>query len=113
MANAETPVVVNVNNQDTDALQDAITHIPEIVKESKAGYKTTEFWLTVVLSILTVVNAIPLPEKYEGAVVAALGIAYALSRGFAKKGIPDVQPVPVAIAPVSEIVQREEGDALV
>jgi hypothetical protein len=70
---------------------DLIESIPTVVKESKAGHKTTEFWLTVITSVLVVLNGIPLPEKYEGFVVAALGAVYALSRGLAKKGIPVVE----------------------
>lgn len=85
----DAPVIVN---QNVDAVQDVISHIPEIIEESKAGYKTTEFWLTVIVGLLTLVNGIPLPEKYEGFVLAALSIAYALSRGIAKKGVPNVIP---------------------
>lgn len=85
-------VVVNQNAfpQET-AIEDFAELVPQIIKESKEGYKTTEFWLMVVISILTVVDGIPLPEKYEAAVVAALGVAYALSRGLAKKGVPVVE----------------------
>lgn len=82
-------VVVN-QFADTDAVEGVIEKLPEVIEESKAGYKTTEFWLTVVTSILVVLNGIPLPEKYEGFVVAALGAVYALSRGIAKKGIPNI-----------------------
>lgn len=88
---APTPVVVNQNVEtDTDALNDIIEHVPEAIEESRKGYKTTEFWLVTAISVLTVLNGIPLPEKYEGIVVAALGAVYALSRGLAKKGIPNV-----------------------
>jgi hypothetical protein len=78
---------VNVYPETTDLIES----IPNVVKESKAGHKTTEFWLTVITSVLVVLNGIPLPEKYEGFVVAALGAVYALSRGLAKKGIPVVE----------------------
>lgn len=84
---------------DTNAVTAVIADVPEVVKESKAGYKTTEFWVTVVTAILVVLNGIPLPEKYEGAVVAALGAVYALSRGIAKKGVPVVEPVGIAVKP--------------
>lgn len=84
-------VVVNQNvDTNTDALTGAIETLPLIVEESKAGYKTTEFWVAVVISLLTVLNGIPLPDKYEGLVVAGLGAAYAISRGLAKKGVPHV-----------------------
>lgn len=67
-----------------------IEDMPAVIQETKAGYKTTEFWITVGASLLTVLNAVPLPEKYEGVVVAALGVAYVLSRGIAKKGVPHI-----------------------
>lgn len=75
---------------DTDATEALVAAIPEVVKESKAGFRTTEFWFTILTSILVVANAIPMPEKYEGIVVAALGGVYAISRGLAKKGVPDI-----------------------
>jgi hypothetical protein len=77
---------------ETGAVEDFIEKIPAIVKESKAGYKTTEFWITVVTAILVVLNGIPLPERYEGFVVTALAALYAISRGLAKQGVPDVEP---------------------
>lgn len=86
-------VVVNQNvGPQGNAIEDFVELLPTIVKESKEGYKTTEFWLMIVISLLTVVDGIPLPEKYEAVVVAALGIAYALSRGLAKKGVAVVEP---------------------
>lgn len=89
------------------AVTEVISEIPTVVKESKEGYKTTEFWVAVVISLLTVLNGIPMPEKYEGFVVAALGAAYALSRGVAKKGVAHIEPSAVVIAPAAEIVQRD------
>lgn len=65
--------------------------IPAVVKEAKSGGKTTEFWLTIATSVLVVFNGIPLPEKFEGVVVAALAAVYALSRGLAKNGVPNVE----------------------
>lgn len=73
------------------SVTNVINAVPEVVKETKEGYKTTEFWLTVVTSVLVVLNGIPLPEKYEGIVVAALAALYTLSRGTAKQGIPVVE----------------------
>lgn len=75
----------------TEQLGPAIT---TIVSESKKGYKTTEFWVAIVVSLLTVLDGIPLPEKFEGALVGALGVAYAISRGLAKQGVPVVEPAP-------------------
>jgi hypothetical protein len=91
MATPAAPVIVNQNvESDSDAIEDIITHVPEAVQETRKGYKTTEFWIVLAISVLTVLNGIPLPEKYEGIVVAALGAVYALSRGLAKQGIPDI-----------------------
>ena len=69
----------------------AYKDVTVLVKESKEGYKTTEFWTMVVGSVLVNLNAIPLPEKYEGFVTAALMGFYALSRGLAKAGVPKVE----------------------
>lgn len=85
---------------DTTAIEATVAGFPEVVKETKEGYKTTEFWVAVVTSVLTVVGTIPVPEKFQGVVVAALGIAYALSRGLAKKGIPAEVPVLLPALPV-------------
>ena len=63
-----------------------------ILKEAKAGYKTTEFWSMVVGSFLVNLNAIPLPDRYQGWVTAVLVAAYMLSRGLAKAGVPTVDP---------------------
>lgn len=94
---AEDFAVPNENpNFDEGVVTDFIESIPEVVKESKTGLKTTEFWLTIVTSVLVVLNGIPLPEKYEGFVVTALGIAYAISRGLAKKGVPNIEVSPPA-----------------
>jgi protein-arginine kinase len=73
---------------DIDSLIEAA---PQFVQESKAGYKTTEFWLTIVGAVLTQVGALHLPGKY-GATIAtiALLVSYAISRGIAKAGVPNV-----------------------
>lgn len=88
----ETPqtdtVVVNdadTVNFDTEGLAPALT---TIVTESKAGWKTTEFWVAAVVSLLTILDTIPLPEKFEAGVVGLITVAYVLSRGLAKKGVP-------------------------
>lgn len=64
---------------------------PLVVKESKAGYKTTEFWMTIVTIIAVSLGSAPVPDSKEGYVAAALAAAYALARGLAKKGIPHVE----------------------
>lgn len=69
---------------------------PEIavaVRETKAGYKTTEFWLTVVGLIGTAVGAVPTPHDAKGYVLAALVAVYVVARGLAKNGVANVTPV--------------------
>jgi hypothetical protein len=73
---------------DTPQNQEFVQSIPVVVTEAKAGYRTTEFWVTIALSLLTVLDGVPLPEKYEGFVLALLGVAYTFSRGIAKNGVP-------------------------
>lgn len=55
-------------------------------KTVKPGYKTTEFWVTVISGVgwLTAALAGALPPKWAAALLAASGVAYKLSRGLAK-----------------------------
>lgn len=78
---------------DTSAIEEVIKDLPMVVSESKAGYKTTEFWITIATAVAASTGGIPMPEKYQGFVAAAAAIAYILSRGVAKKGTPVVEPV--------------------
>jgi hypothetical protein len=64
----------------------------EVVKETKAGYKTTEFYLTILGSLLTAVGAIPTPHDAKGFIVAGLVALYAVSRGLAKNSVPNITP---------------------
>lgn len=73
---------------DNDALGEAVA---TVVKESRGGARTTEFWLAIATSLLVVLNGIPMPEQYEGYVVAGLAAVYAISRGLAKKGVPHIE----------------------
>lgn len=56
----------------------------------KAGYKTTEFWLTVAteVGILAAAVADALPPKWAAVASAASGAAYAVARGLAKVNPP-------------------------
>lgn len=107
--------VVNVAGDVERVLATPIAHellgdVPAVVKESKAGYKTTEFWLALLLILLTQLGALHLPGHYGATITTlAAGGAYILSRGLAKSGVTHVEPSAAAVAPVSEIVQREEG----
>lgn len=82
---------VESTSRTSPAVEDVITHVPDVIKESRDGWKTTEFWLAIVTGILVQIDAIPLPDKYEGWVATALVVAYALSRGLAKQGVPVVE----------------------
>jgi hypothetical protein len=77
---------------DTDQTEQLIESLPVLVKETKAGYKTTEFWLTIGGAILTQLNVLHLPGKY-GQVIATVSllVSYIISRGLAKKGIPHAE----------------------
>lgn len=70
--------------------------INAIITESKAGYKTTEFWVGVVVSLLTLLGTAPVPDKAKGIILGVIAAAYAISRGIAKQGIPAVEPTPPA-----------------
>jgi hypothetical protein len=85
------PEVVNVYNN-APQVDDFIESIPTVVKETKAGWRTTEFWVLVVGSLAIVLEGVQVPAKYEGAVAAVLGGLYIVSRGLAKKGVPVVEP---------------------
>lgn len=90
------PVVVQqFNNDQPEATEALIEALPLIVEETRKGWRTSEFWVAIVLTGLTVLDGIPLPEKYEGVVAGAIGLAYIISRGVAKKGVPHV-PAPPA-----------------
>ena len=54
------------------------------------GYKTTEFWLTTITTLLTLVNqggfiGVPLPVEALAGVIGSV-MAYNVSRGIAKVG---------------------------
>jgi hypothetical protein len=78
---------------DLHAVTDVIQVMPEAVKETKAGYKTTEFWTTIA-SVLCALLA-GLPEKYSALVLLGATGSYALSRGIAKHGQPHIEVPPI------------------
>lgn len=64
--------------------------------ETKPGYLTTEFWLTVLTGGITALNATgvmnQIPNKWAAIATAIIGAAYSISRGQAKSGVkPDPQ----------------------
>lgn len=75
----------------------------KVQTETKPGYLTTEFWLTIVVNVLVQANTIPVPEKWQGVAALLSVIGYAISRGLAKHGVPRVvatipQPDPADVA---------------
>ena len=60
--------------------------------ETKPGYKTTEFWLTVVANIVIALDLAGawtyVPNRYAVVAGAIVNAAYAVSRGQAKQGVP-------------------------
>ena len=61
-------------------------------KESKPGWRTTEFWVTVIGALYLFLNTTgavdELPKSWSSIALAIIGGAYAVSRGIAKQGIP-------------------------
>lgn len=94
----ETTEVKDAKEFETDELAPAVN---AVITESKKGYKTTEFWVSVAVALLTVLDGIPLPEKFEGFVVAGIAAVYAVSRGLAKGGVPAVEEIKVAKRPAA------------
>jgi hypothetical protein len=76
------------------AVENVLNQVPTVIQETKAGYKTTEFWSAVVVSLLTLVGTIPVPANSKGLVVGGLAAIYSVARGIAKQGIPAEVPVP-------------------
>lgn len=66
------------------------------ISETKPGYKTTEFWLTLILivgGVLDETNAWHfMPHNWAAIGMAVVAGAYSLSRGKAKQGIPYEAP---------------------
>ena len=83
----------NLTDDQVGQIEELFSEIPMLFKESRAGYKTTEFWLTIITVVLLNVNLIPLPDSWQGIASAALVVVYAISRGLAKQGVPDAEPV--------------------
>lgn len=96
----ENPTIENFTAVAGD-LQPVADALPEIVKETKAGWRTTEFWLALVSSVGIALGAVPTPHDTQGYALAVIVALYAIARGLAKKGIPVVEPSPVAVAPAA------------
>jgi hypothetical protein len=60
----------------------------------KPGYLTTEFWLTIVVGVLTNLGTIEVPDKFKWIVNGGLVVGYAISRGLAKYDTPSFPVIP-------------------
>lgn len=74
-----------------------MTQPTEPPPKQKPGYKTTEFWLVIVIlapAITSMVEAIQKGDTFQAAILAginaAVGGAYAIARGMAKQQPPSV-----------------------
>ena len=58
--------------------------------ETKEFWKTSEFYATVAMNILAIATQLVdvLPPKYGIPLMGAINMAYTLSRGLAKAGVP-------------------------
>lgn len=66
--------------QDVDVL---LQRLAKAVKETKGGYKTTEFWLTIVAILISVATLFVDPTSLAGKIVAAVGsVLAALGYGY-------------------------------
>jgi hypothetical protein len=97
----------DVTHPSDATLNDLVSDVMPVVNETKKGWKTTEFWVALVGIILTQLQVLHLPGKYGDTIATIAFVAsYILARGFAKQGVPAVEPSPVGIAPTDAIVQR-------
>jgi hypothetical protein len=70
----------------------------------KPGYKTTEFWVTAIVSAAGLIAALSghLAPRYAALAAAASSGLYAVARGLAKVPTPIVPPAPpTTVAPPS------------
>ena len=60
--------------------------------ETKEFYKTSEFWLTMLMNVTTAGAAVAgtLPAKYGVPTLTVINGLYAVARGLAKAGVPPV-----------------------
>lgn len=67
--------------------------------ETKPGYLTTEFWTTIFLLVLGMVQnitgAVDVNDKWVTLAMAIVAGIYNASRGIAKQGVPYTPPVVV------------------
>lgn len=77
----------------------------------KPGYLTTEFWLVVIVGVLTNLGTIEVPDKYQWVVNLALVVGYAIARGLAKYEAPVAPVIGGALLPEpGDLAVAEEAE---
>jgi hypothetical protein len=69
----------------TPDVQELIKDASPLLKETKTGYKTTEFWGAIAAVIADLGTDISSKNKL---IVSGIAALYALARGLAKSGVP-------------------------
>lgn len=69
----------------------------------KPGYRTSEFWVTMIVALCAFLGALPVHGNAKAYVGAALVGLYALSRGLAKIG-----PAPLTLGPIQSVTGLED-----
>ena len=74
-------------------VREVVHDLPAAIKETRAGYKTTEFWLAIAGVVALNLNGVimTLPDKYQALGTAVIAGLYAISRGQAKSGVPAIE----------------------
>lgn len=69
---------------------EVLSALPGVIAEAKSGWKTSEFWISLLGIFGVQVGALDMSGVSPGVATAALMVAYVLSRGVAKLGVPHV-----------------------
>jgi hypothetical protein len=75
----------------------------------KPGYLTTEFWLTIVVGVLTNLGTIEVPDRFKPLVTLGLVVGYAISRGLAKYESPAEPLLPVVPVNALEVENADQA----
>lgn len=61
--------------------------VEPVVQETRRGYKTSEFWSSLAILFTDIATSLPAHDKL---LITILGGAYAIARGVAKNGVPNI-----------------------
>ena len=75
-------------------LKKPASNLIQEVNKMKDGYKTTEFWLTILTNLITIVTAIQgvIPPQTAAIILAVLNGIYTTMRSIVKINAPDTTP---------------------